>query len=85
MVKTDKGLVVIGGCSHPGLENILGVARRLGQVYAVLGGFHGFNKFDVLEGISLILPCHCTEYKQEILNLYPKACSRCGAGKIIVI
>ena len=79
IIKTNKGLVVIGGCSHPGLESILG------KVYAVLGGFHGFNKFDALEGISLILPCHCTQYKQEILNLYPKTSYSCGAGKIIEI
>jgi 7,8-dihydropterin-6-yl-methyl-4-(beta-D-ribofuranosyl)aminobenzene 5'-phosphate synthase len=85
IIKTSKGLVVIGGCSHPGLENILEVARNLGKVYAVLGGFHGFNKFDALEGISLILPCHCTQYKQEILNLYPKTSASCGAGKIIEI
>ena len=85
IIKTSKGLVVIAGCSHPGLENILEVARNLGKVYAVLGGFHGFNKFDVLKGISLILLCHCTQYKQEILNLYPKTSYSCGAGKIIVI
>jgi len=85
IIKTSKGLVVIAGCSHPGLENILEVARNLGKVYAVLGGFHGFNKFDVLKGISLVLPCHCTQYKQEILNLYPKTSYSCGAGKIIEI
>ncbi len=85
IIKTSKELVVIGGCSHPGLENILQVARNLGKVYAVLGGFHGFNKFDALKGVSLILPCHCTQYKQEILNMYPKTCEKCGAGKIIEI
>ena len=85
MIKTTKGLVVIGGCSHPGLENILNVARKQGKIYAVLGGFHGFNKFDALQDVSLILPCHCTQYKQKILALYQKNSSRCGAGKIIDI
>lgn len=85
MIKTAKGLVVVGGCSHPGLENILNVARKHGKIYAVLGGFHGFNKFDVLQDISLILPCHCTQYKQKILALYPQNSSKCGAGKIIDI
>ena len=85
MIKTTKGLVVIGGCSHPGLENILNVARKQGKIYAVLGGFHGFNKFDALQDVSLILPCHCTQYKQKILALYPQNSSRCGAGKIIDI
>ena len=85
MIKTTKGLVVVGGCSHPGLENILNVAREQGKIYAVLGGFHGFNKFDALQDVSLILPCHCTQYKQKILALYPQNSSRCGAGKIIDI
>ena len=85
MIKTTKGLVVVGGCSHPGLENILNVARKQGKIYAVLGGFHGFNKFDALQDISLILPCHCTQYKQKILALYSQKSSRCGAGKIIDI
>lgn len=85
MIKTTKGLVVIGGCSHPGLENILNVARKQGKIYAVLGGFHGFNKFDAIQDVSLILPCHCTQYKQKILALYPQNSSRCGAGKIIDI
>jgi len=85
MIKTTKGLVVVGGCSHPGLENILNVARKQGEIYAVLGGFHGFNKFDVLQDISLILPCHCTQYKQKILALYPQNSSKCGVGKIIDI
>ena len=85
IIRTGKGLVVICGCSHPGLENILTVASGLGKIYAVLGGFHGFNKFDALNDISLILPCHCTQYKREILNLEPKTSSICGAGKVIEI
>ena len=74
--------MVITGCSHPGLENILEVALKLGNLYAVLGGFHGFNKFDALDGISLIIPCHCTEYKEKIAELYPNAWSKGGVGGI---
>jgi len=85
MIKTNKGLVVVGGCSHPGLENILSVAREQASIYLVLGGFHGFNKFDALQDVSLIMPCHCTQHKQKIMALYPKKSSRCGAGKIVEI
>ncbi len=37
-----RGLVVITGCGHPGLELILGMARRLVDepIYAVAGGLH---------------------------------------------
>ena len=38
-----KGLVVLTGCGHSGIINIVRHAKRLTgveQVYAVLGGFH---------------------------------------------
>ncbi len=78
---TGSGLVVITGCSHPGLENILNTAKRFGKVYAVLGGFHGFDKFDAIKGISIIVPCHCTSHKREIQALFPDAYKEGGVGK----
>lgn len=41
-VETPQGLVVVLGCSHPGVKNMLDtVSERLGKpVYAVLGGTH---------------------------------------------
>ena len=85
IVTTNRGLVVVTGCSHPGLENILKVASQYGKVYAVIGGFHGFNKFEALREVSLILPCHCTQYKQRIMELYPNTSQKCGAGKTVEI
>ena len=46
-----KGLVVITGCGHAGIVNILRYARKLTgieRVYAVLGGFHLGYPFDVV-------------------------------------
>ena len=42
LVKTASGLVVITGCSHPGVENICLQAHNLfpGKIYLVTGGFH---------------------------------------------
>ncbi len=41
-VETSKGIVVVSGCSHTGIENIVkAIKEREGkQVYAVIGGFH---------------------------------------------
>ena len=40
-VKTPQGLVVIVGCSHPGIEKILEAAVKIEpRVYSVFGGFH---------------------------------------------
>jgi len=80
IVKTDNGLTVITGCSHPRLKNILKAALRFGDIYGVVGGFHSFSKLEALEGIGLIVPCHCTVRKKEILALYPKTSMKCSAG-----
>lgn len=83
VVSTDKGLLVIVGCSHPGVGSILDAASRLGQVYGIIGGFHGFHDFKRLTGLSLICPCHCTQYKAEIKRLFAAQCIDCGAGVVI--
>ena len=80
---TKEGKLVITGCSHPGLENILITARQFGKIYAVIGGFHGFNKLDTLKGISIIVPCHCTSHKPEIQKLFPTSFQVGGVGKVI--
>lgn len=85
VVETVNGLTVITGCSHPGLENILRAASKFGNIYGVVGGFHGFNKLEALKEIRLIVPCHCTTHKREILSLYPESSMKCSAGCVIEI
>ncbi len=85
VVNTGKGNVVITGCAHPGLEKILQTARQLGEIYGVLGGFHGFSKLEELEGIQLIGPCHCTQYSNEIKQKYPGQFTEIKAGSVIEI
>jgi 7,8-dihydropterin-6-yl-methyl-4-(beta-D-ribofuranosyl)aminobenzene 5'-phosphate synthase len=82
-LKTDKGILVLVGCSHPGVGNIIDAASRFGEVYGIVGGFHGFHDFDRLSGLSLIGPCHCTQYKSEIRQLFPQQCVKCGAGLVL--
>ena len=85
VVKTGKGNIVITGCAHPGLEKILQVVGQLGEIYGVLGGFHGFSKLDELEGIQLIGPCHCTQFKQQIKDKYPEQFVEIKAGSVVEI
>jgi len=85
IVNTEKGNLVITGCAHPGLAKIIDKAKQLGEIYAVLGGFHGFSKLEKLQGIKLIAPCHCTKYKQEIKQRYPAQFREIKAGDIIEI
>lgn len=84
-VKTEKGIVLITGCSHPRMEHILNAASRFGQVYAIVGGLHGFHDFELFKDLELICPTHCTQYKAEIKSLYPEKYIDGGVGKIIML
>ncbi len=75
----DKGLVVLTGCGHAGIVNIVRYARKLTgvqQVYAVMGGFHLNGPAweptipaTVAELASLaprvIVPAHCTGWRAQ--------------------
>lgn len=46
-INTPKGLAVIVGCSHPGIEKILAVATEINsKLYTVIGGLHLLDKPD---------------------------------------
>jgi 7,8-dihydropterin-6-yl-methyl-4-(beta-D-ribofuranosyl)aminobenzene 5'-phosphate synthase len=79
-IKTSKGILVVTGCSHPGVGTILDASAQYGKVYGIIGGFHGFRDFTRLDGLSLICPCHCTQHKSELRHLFPEQYVACGAG-----
>lgn len=85
LVKLSKGLVVIAGCSHPGVGNILRSANNFGTPIALIGGLHGFNEFNLLEDLELICATHCTQHKERIKELYTEKFMEGGAGRIIQI
>lgn len=72
VLDTSKGVVVITGCAHPGILNIVRKARQLVQkdVCLVMGGFHLLNKnaseIDQIirtlkeMGVQKVAPSHCT-------------------------
>jgi 7,8-dihydropterin-6-yl-methyl-4-(beta-D-ribofuranosyl)aminobenzene 5'-phosphate synthase len=46
-IKTSEGLVIITGCAHPGVVNIVKRAKEITQesnVYLLIGGFHLLDK-----------------------------------------
>lgn len=85
VVKTDAGLVVIAGCSHPSVSRILEAASSYGKVSTLIGGLHGFREFDLLKDLHSVCACHCTQYQSEIKRLYPEKWLDGGAGKVIAI
>jgi 7,8-dihydropterin-6-yl-methyl-4-(beta-D-ribofuranosyl)aminobenzene 5'-phosphate synthase len=83
-VETEEGIIIIVGCSHPRIENILKTASQFGQIYGIIGGLHE-NRPEALRNLGLICVTHCTQYKSEIKSLYTEKYVEGGAGKIIEI
>jgi len=67
--ETSKGLVLLTGCAHPGLDKIATKAQEFGELFAIMGGFHDFENIEELSSFDLVIPCHCTSKKQEILEM----------------
>ncbi len=92
IVEIDNGVVIVIGCCHPGLAQILDVVAELGeQMYpgegfgktSVVGGLHDFSDFQVIERIDRICPTHCTQHLEEIKRLFPGKYISGGAGKTL--
>jgi 7,8-dihydropterin-6-yl-methyl-4-(beta-D-ribofuranosyl)aminobenzene 5'-phosphate synthase len=71
-IETSRGLVVITGCAHPGVNTLVRRAIEVtgGDVHLVLGGFHlgsaGEGKVSTIlddlqaMGVQKVAPSHCT-------------------------
>ncbi|HHE37619.1 MAG TPA: MBL fold metallo-hydrolase [Candidatus Cloacimonetes bacterium] len=92
-INTEKGLVLIVGCGHPGVRRIIETLLEfteiidsfsgLGNIYAIIGGLHGFNEFEVLRNIEKVCPTHCTRHIDKIERLFPEKFIKGGVGTII--
>jgi 7,8-dihydropterin-6-yl-methyl-4-(beta-D-ribofuranosyl)aminobenzene 5'-phosphate synthase len=99
IIKTSKGLIVITGCAHPGVVNIVKRAKEMlkSDVYLVLGGFHlcwmSISKVKRIikgvkkEGVKKVAPCHCSGdlAREQFEKAYGKDFILVGAGKTITI
>ena len=97
VLDTTQGLIVVTGCAHPRLINILPKVRDMfgENIHLVLGGFHlaGFQTDEIQEVIDMlnalkiqkIGPCHCTGDKalRMFADEYAENFIKAGAGKEI--
>ena len=99
VIDTPKGSVVILGCSHPGVDNMVRRAKEIlnRDVYLVLGGFHmlRYSESQVDETIKSlramgVVKCgatHCTG--DNVISEFKKAFAHdfitMGTGRIIEI
>ncbi len=94
-----KGIVVIVGCGHAGIINIVREAMRLtgeDRVHAIIGGFHMARSdkahsqtIQLLQETNpkLLVPCHCTGWRARhaMSNQMPDAYVEGGVGHRYII
>lgn len=99
IIKTSKGSVVITGCAHPGIVDIVKKAKEMFKtnVYLALGGFHlcwmnswqikGIVKGLKEQKVKKVAPCHCSgDLARKLFEkTYGKDFILSGAGKKITI
>jgi len=96
-IKTPRGLAVLVGCSHPGIEKILEAASKIdSRIYTVFGGFHLVDVADT-EVSSMVIrfrdkwkmertgPGHCTgEFAfSEFNRVFGSRFDHAGVGAVI--
>ena len=96
-VRTPKGLAVVVGCSHPGVEKILeGAARIDPRLYTVTGGFHLVltpqeqvqRTADILHDtlkVERVAPGHCTSELgfAVFMDRFKDRFDRAGLGSVL--
>ena len=97
-IETPKGLVIISGCSHSGIVNIVKHAMNVSggiKPYAVIGGFHLLSASDerifqtteaLMElGVERLVTGHCTGNVAEYLfqQVFTTKYQKLFAGKTI--
>jgi len=99
VLESPQGLVVLTGCSHPRIVNILETVKQLftDKIYMVLGGFHlgGFEKAEIKDilrafrsaGVEKVGPAHCTgtEARQFFQEEFGDGYLEMGVGREIDI
>ncbi|MCD6117554.1 MBL fold metallo-hydrolase [bacterium] len=94
IIDSKKGLIVVTGCAHPGIVNIVEKVKKLmkkNKVYLVVGGFHHpsiacVEKFREI-GVEKVAPSHCTGdlVREAFAKQYKENFIEYGVGKTIKI
>jgi 7,8-dihydropterin-6-yl-methyl-4-(beta-D-ribofuranosyl)aminobenzene 5'-phosphate synthase len=99
VLESDLGLVLVTGCAHPGIVDIVGRVEELhgGGVYLLVGGLHlgGKSHEDLLQiagqlaqlGVQRLAPCHCTgaEATRLLSEEWGDDFLTCGVGRVIEV
>lgn len=83
VVQLGEEVVVVAGCAHSGVREILAAAGQFGKVAALVGGLHGFDELDLIADLKVVCPTHCTRKIAEIARRYPEKYVAGGAGAVM--
>jgi len=81
-LEMKSGMVVLTGCAHPGIGEIMDAASGIEDICGIIGGFHGFSDYSLLNGVKFLSPCHCTQHLSEIVSQFPDAYHKNGVGRV---
>ncbi len=93
--KGADGLVIITGCSHSGICNIVAYAQAVcgdNQVAAIIGGFHLFDANPQLHQtiavlqetqVGQLLPCHCVSFSAKAVMHGITPVQEVGVGMVL--
>ena len=99
-LRSSEGIVIITGCAHPGIINILQKAKNKFPeevIYLALGGFHlhRLNEEEINEvihkmfdmKIQIVAPTHCTgdTARKYFIKVFESDYTDVGIGKVITI
>ena len=98
-IRTPRGLAVIVGCSHPGVEKVLGEAVKIdARLHTVIGGFHlvGTSPADVDRVVTMlhdtlkidrVAPGHCTSERgfAAFLKAFGDRFDQAGVGAVLAL
>jgi len=79
----EDEIIIIVGCAHPGLDEIITMAKSIGPIKAIIGGLHNLRNFISLQNIEFIGPCHCTQNLDLIKQRFPEQYNDINVGKTI--
>jgi 7,8-dihydropterin-6-yl-methyl-4-(beta-D-ribofuranosyl)aminobenzene 5'-phosphate synthase len=96
VVNTERGLVIVTGCAHPGIVSIVERARAemRREILLILGGFHLVNASTEEArriagrlrelGVRHVAPCHCTGPARSVFaEVFGARFIETGAGTVV--
>jgi 7,8-dihydropterin-6-yl-methyl-4-(beta-D-ribofuranosyl)aminobenzene 5'-phosphate synthase len=96
-VKIREGWVLVTGCAHPGIADMVARAKQItdGPIHLVMGGFHLgpqprreinalIDRFEEL-GVVRVAPCHCSGEPARRLfqERFGERCTLAGVGTVL--